>query len=170
MRDSSDNDWDKEAYQNRITRLTTGISTIYVGGVTEVEQIERKERVDDAVNACKHALSDGVIAGGGSELYRAASHIEKHPKDTDSEVLNLFSTALAGPITTIKENAGSDLFLNILEDKEGSYLNGVTGDVGDAWEDGVIDPLNVVINSLDAAVSVAALILMTDAAIIAPVE
>ena len=103
-------------------------------------------------------------------MYRAASHIEKHPKDTDSEVLNLFSTALAGPITTIKENAGSDLFLNVLEDKEGSYLNGVTGDVGDAWEDGVIDPLNVVINSLAAAVSVAALILMTDAAIIAPVE
>ena len=170
LRDSSDNDWDKEAYQNRITRLTTGISTIYVGGVTEVEQIERKERVDDAVNACKHALSDGVIAGGGSELYRAASHIEKHPKDIDSEVLNLFSTALAGPITTIKENAGSDLFLNVLEGEQDSYLNGVTGDIGDAWEDGVIDPMNVVINSLDAAVSVAALILMTDAAIIAPVE
>jgi chaperonin GroEL len=170
LRDSSDNDWDKEAYQNRITRLTTGISTIYVGGVTEVEQIERKERVDDAVNACKHALSDGVIAGGGSELYRAASHIEKHPKDIDSEVLNLFSTALAGPITTIKENAGSDLLLNALEDEQDSYLNGVSGDVGNAWEDGVIDPVNVVINSLDAAVSVAALILMTDAAIIAPVE
>ena len=168
LRDGTDNSWDKEAYQNRITRLTTGISTIYVGGVTEVEQIERKERVDDAVNACKHALSDGVIAGGGSELYRAASNLDQHPKDKDAEILNLFSTALAGPITTIKENAGSDLFLNVLEGEEGSYLNGVTGDSGDAWEDGVIDPVNVVINSLDAAVSVAALILMTDAAITAP--
>ena len=156
--------------RQRITRLTTGISTIYVGGVTEVEQIERKERVDDAVNACKHALSDGVIAGGGSELYRAASQLWQHPKDEGAEILNLFSTALAGPITTIKENAGSDLFLNVLEGEEGSYLNGVTGATGDAWEDGVIDPVNVVINSLDAAVSVAALILMTDAAIIAPSE
>tara|TARA_Y100001938_G_scaffold149770_1_gene237867 strand:+ start:240 stop:1763 length:1524 start_codon:yes stop_codon:yes gene_type:complete len=167
-RDSTDNEWDKEAYQNRITRLTTGISTIYVGGVTEVEQIERKERVDDAVNACKHALSDGVIAGGGSELYRAASKLKQHPKDNNAEILNLFSTALAGPITTIKENAGSDMFLNALEAEDGIYLNGVSGDIGNAWEDGVVDPVNVVINSLDAAVSVAALILMTDAAIVAP--
>lgn len=161
------NDWVKEEYRNRYARLTTGISTIYVGGASEVEQVERKERVDDAVNASRLALESGVVIGGGADLYRAVRHLEDIlPVNDDGAIFDLFCDALTNPIQTIVENSGQPekIWGHINLTRE--YICGITGDA--KADEGILDPVDVVINSLESAVSIAALVLMTDAAIIAP--
>jgi chaperonin GroEL len=171
MIESEENSWLKEQYSNRLSRITSGISTIYVGGASEVEQIERKERVDDAVNACKSALESGVVVGGGATLYGAINHIVEG--DGDADIFNLFCDALATPLKTIIGNSGQagdlgDCRPNGYKLPKKSYFCGKTGHILKASEGGVYDPVMVVINSLESAVSIAALVLMTDAAIIAP--
>ena len=162
----AEHEWLAEQMNNRLSRLTTGISTIYVGGATEVEQVERKERVDDAVNACRHALDSGVVIGGGATLYHAAKALREAGYDGD--VFELFVNGLLTPITTIITNSGATNTRYSLG--KAYYMCGKTGEMRKAKDDGVYDPVNVVINSLESAVSVAALVLMTDAAIIAPRE
>jgi chaperonin GroEL len=164
MYETVGNNWLEEQYQNRINRLTTGISTIYVGGASEVEQIERKERVDDAVNACKLALESGVVIGGGADLYRATNHIV--PDDGDGPIFCLFCEALTNPIQTIVENSGQPERTYHFLKSNRDYICGKTGKVFSGSD--ILDPVDVVINSLESAVSIAALVLMTDAAIIAP--
>jgi len=164
--EGAEHEWLAEQMNNRLSRLTTGISTIYVGGATEVEQVERKERVDDAVNACRHALEAGVVIGGGATLYHAAQALRKAGYDGD--VFELFVNGLLTPITTIVSNSGAENTRFSLG--KAYYMCGKTGEMRKAKDDGVYDPVNVVINSLESAVSVAALVLMTDAAIIAPRE
>jgi len=171
MYETVGNNWLEEQYQNRINRLTTGISTIYVGGASEVEQVERKERVDDAVNACKLALESGVVLGGGALLYRVVNEMSR----TESgEVFSLFYDALMTPIKQIVENSGGGemgkdwYHLDKYSEDTTTYRCGVTGELRDAIEDGVLDPMQVVLNSVESAVSIAALVLMTDTAIIAP--
>jgi chaperonin GroEL len=167
--DEAEHEWLAEQINNRLSRLTTGISTIYVGGATEVEQVERKERVDDAVNACRLALESGVVIGGGTALYHAAQALREAGYSGD--VFELFENGLLTPLTTIRHNSGSDMVGKIvLFVGDNTYVCGKTGQYRNAKEDGVYDPVNVVINSLESAVSVAALVLMTDAAIIAPKE
>ena len=163
MANNESNDWLKEQYHNRYARLTTGISTIYVGGASEVEQVERKERVDDAVNASRLALESGVVIGGGADLYRATTHIV--PDDGDGPIFELFRKALAIPLETIIENSGKNTPPIHVIASGRDYICGKTNRV---LGEGVYDPLDVVINSLESAVSIAALVLMTDAAIIAP--
>ena len=90
--EAEENEWLAEAIQNRISRLTSGVSTIYVGGASDVEQVERKERVDDAVNACKLALESGVVVGGGAMLWHAAKQMVSR-----SEVAELYQSALMTP-------------------------------------------------------------------------
>ena len=164
------NDWLKEQYHNRYARLTTGISTIYVGGASEVEQIETKERVDDAVNASRLALETGVVIGGGAALWRAAELFGRsRPVMEEDEVALLFKKALETPLETIVENVGgSDVGFALEYEEVVAYICGKTGNIRNALDDGVLDPLDVVLNSLESAVSIAALVLMTDAAIIAP--
>jgi len=159
--EAEENEWLAEAIQNRISRLTSGISTIYVGGASDVEQVERKERVDDAVNACKLALESGVVVGGGAMLWHSAKQMVSR-----SEVAELYQSALMTPIETIITNSGS-VDRNFSLGKE-HYVCGKTGEIRKAKDDGVYDPMQVTINSLESAVSIAALVLMTDAAIIAP--
>jgi len=159
--EAEENEWLAEAIQNRISRLTSGVSTIYVGGASDVEQVERKERVDDAVNACKLALESGVVVGGGAMLWHAAKQMVSR-----SEVAELYQSALMTPIKTIITNSGS-VDRNFSLGKQ-YYMCGKTGEMKKAKDDGVYDPMQVTINSLESAVSIAALVLMTDAAIIAP--
>jgi len=177
MANNETNDWLKEQYHNRYSRLTTGISTIYVGGASEVEQVERKERVDDAVNACKLALDSGVVIGGGAELFRATEYLQDiTPENEDNIISDLFYKGLTTPLETIVENAGKSIqfkYGDIGDLDEDDFFNtgyvcGKTGEYRCALEDGVLDPMQVVLNSLESAVSIAALVLMTDAAIIAP--
>ncbi len=168
---AEENDWLTEQIQNRINRLTTGISTIYVGGASDIEQVEKKERVDDAVNACKLALESGVVIGGGAQLYRVANEMSR---DESGEVFILFYDALLTPIKQIVDNSGGGdmgkdwYYLDKYSEDTTTYRCGVTGELRDAMEDGVLDPMQVVLNSLESAVSIAGLVLMTDVAIIAP--
>jgi len=165
FKEEATNDWMQQYYQNRISRLTNGISKIYVGGKSEVEQLERKERVDDAVNACRLAMDSGVVAGGGSALYFARMKLSQHPEDVDYHIKKLFNLGLLAPITAIIQNAGNNTGeIPIHTYKQ--YICGKTTEVRNAFNDGVIDPVQVTINSLESAVSVAALLLMTDAAIL----
>ena len=164
QRNENTNDWVKEEINNRISRLTSGVSTIYVGGSTDVEQVERKERVDDAVNACRLALESGVVVGGGAALYHASQALRK--AGHSGEVFELFVNGLLTPITTIVSNSGAENTRFSLG--KAYYMCGKTGEMRKAKEDGVYDPTQVVLNSLESAVSIAALLLMTDAAIIAP--
>jgi chaperonin GroEL len=154
LEDEAENDWLAEQYHNRAKRLGKGISTIYVG--------ETKERVDDAVNACKLALSSGVVIGGGATLYGAANEL-----DEQGDVADLFRDALKTPLRTIISNTGDEPNLGLVLSGE-NYVCGKTAEVRNAIEDGVLDPMQVVLNSLESAVSIASLVLMTDAAIIAP--
>jgi chaperonin GroEL len=160
LEDEAENDWLAEQYHNRAKRLGKGISTIYVGGASEIE--ETKERVDDAVNACKLALSSGVVIGGGATLYGAANEL-----DEQGDVADLFRDALKTPLRTIISNTGDEPNLGLVLSGE-NYVCGKTAEVRNAIEDGVLDPMQVVLNSLESAVSIASLVLMTDAAIIAP--
>tara|TARA_R100001163_G_C5068428_1_gene208687 strand:+ start:166 stop:1701 length:1536 start_codon:yes stop_codon:yes gene_type:complete len=167
--EGSEHEWLAEQLNNRLSRLTTGISTIYVGGATEVEQVERKERVDDAVNACRHALDSGVVIGGGATLYHASQALSEAGYGGD--VFELFESGLLTPIKNIITNSGSTRWEGSKYSLDkGYYMCGKTAEMRKAKDDGVYDPVNVVINSLESAVSVAALVLMTDAAIIAPKE
>ena len=177
-----ENEWVREQMQNRLNRLTEGISTIYVGGASDVEQVETKERVDDAVNACKLALESGVVIGGGATLWRYAQQMQTMvPLATDVRLL--FQKAMETPLKTIVENAGADLeFYTIgfdgwrqLKEANFLYVCGNTGELEYAKDDnnkykGVLDPMQVVLKSVESAVSIAALVLMTDCAIIAPTE
>mgnify|MGYP003649424553 CR=1 FL=1 len=171
---AEENEWLQEQMQNRLNRLTTGISTIYVGGASDVEQVETKERVDDAVNACRLALESGVVVGGGATLARIATILRSKWQDCHEyeHTLNLFCDALTTPVMTIIKNAGEDIdkeeIYESLDVSMEIYYNGNTGKVGDAFSDGVYDPKEVILNSLRSAVSIAALVLMTDVAIIAP--
>lgn len=178
---AEENEWLQEQMQNRLNRLTTGISTIYVGGASDVEQVETKERVDDAVNACRLALESGVVVGGGATLARIATILGSNGgdalfmgEDYNEDVLNLFCDALTTPVMTIMKNAGEDIDAEEIYESLGVgmqiYYNGNTGKVGDAFTDGVYDPKEVVLNSLRSAVSISALILMTDVAITAPTD
>ena len=178
---AEENEWLQEQMQNRLNRLTTGISTIYVGGASDVEQVETKERVDDAVNACRLALESGVVVGGGATLARIATILSSNDgvssllgEDYNKDVLNLFCDALTTPVMTIMKNAGEDIdkeeIYESLSVGMQIYYNGNTGRVGDAFTDGVYDPKEVILNSLRSAVSISALVLMTDVAIIAPTD
>ena len=172
--DDADNSWLQEQYYNRVNRLGKGISTIYVGGASELEQVETKERVDDAVNACKLALSSGVVIGGGATLFRAAEYLQDiTPVNEDNIISDLFYRGLSTPLDTIVENAGKSILpqyggIGDLDVDNTGYICGKTGEHRCALEDGVLDPIQVVLNSLESAVSIAALVLMTDAAITAP--
>lgn len=175
--EEEENEWLQEQIQNRLNRMNEGISTIYVGGASDVEQVETKERVDDAVNACKLALESGVVVGGGATLWRYAQEMQTMvPLATDVRLL--FKRAMETPLKTIVENAGADLEFYMmgfdgwrqLKDANFLYVCGKTGELEYAKDDGVLDPMQVVLNSVESAVSIAALVLMTDCAIIAPKE
>ena len=144
------NDWAKETMQRRIARLEQGIASIKVGGKTEVELLERKERIDDAVNAVKAAMQNGVIPGGGILMdYYAVQKIPSHDE---------ISKAFRIPKFLIQENAGFQASVSH------SATHGMDSAKGDGvWVDmveaGILDPLDVTINSIRSAVSVATLVL-----------
>tara|TARA_R100000995_G_scaffold81228_1_gene53834 strand:+ start:3785 stop:5284 length:1500 start_codon:yes stop_codon:yes gene_type:complete len=142
----TDNAWAVEAMQRRIARLQQGVAAIKVGGRTEVELLERKERVDDAVNAVKAAMQNGVIPGGGI-LMDYYSGYNKTP---------VVNTAFKIPKFTIQENAGYEASLS---SDCVMGLNSVTGEWVNMLEAGIIDPVDVTINSIRSAVSVATLVL-----------
>ena len=162
-------DYDKEKLQERLAKLAGGVAVIKVGGSTEVEVKERKDRVDDALHATRAAVEEGVVPGGGVALLRAASALSKlNPENEDQKVgINIIRKALSWPARLIAINAGEDGAVvagKILEKADYNFgYNAQSGEYGDLTSQGVIDPVKVVRNALQGAASIAGLLITTEA-------
>ena len=160
-------DYDKEKLQERLAKLAGGVAVIRVGGATEVEVKERKDRVDDALNATRAAVQEGVIVGGGTALVQAAKKLDKvKTENPDQEAgVKIVARALEAPLRQIAENAGVDGSVVAGKIRESSDMthgfNAQTEEYGDMFKFGVIDPAKVVRTALEDASSVAGLLITT---------
>ena len=167
--DNTDEDWDKEKILSRIAQLTGGVAVIRVGAATDVEMAETMERIDDALNATKAALEQGIIPGGGAALAHAnelgdsSGNFYVSGEMTDGD--RLVGSAIMQPAITIAKNAGHELDFSIMCNDESSGYNAMTDDYEDLMEAGIVDPLKVTTSALRSAVSIASLVLMTEAAV-----
>ena len=164
-------DYDKEKLQERLAKLAGGVAVIKVGGATEVEVKERKDRVDDALNATRAAVEEGIVAGGGTALLRAAFAIKSEGDNDDQQAgIDIVRRALEAPLRQIAENAGVEgsIVVGRIRSEKGSKnfgFNAQTEEYGDLVEMGIIDPAKVVRVALQNAASVAGLLITTEAAI-----
>ncbi|XGC80950.1 chaperonin GroEL [Bdellovibrio bacteriovorus] len=160
-------DYDKEKLKERLAKLAGGVAVIYVGAPSEVEMKEKKHRVEDALNATRAAVEEGIVAGGGTALLRAASKIDKS-KYQEEEAFGamIIKRACEEPIRQIAANAGLDgaiVLDRILQNKSASWgFNAYSDEYTDLIKDGVIDPVKVVRCALTNAASVASLMLTTE--------
>ena len=164
-------DYDREKLQERLAKLAGGVAVIRVGGSTEVEVKERKDRVDDALNATRAAVQEGIIVGGGVALVQAAKTLDKVKgvnSDQDAGI-NIVKRALEAPLRQIAVNAGVDggvVAGKIKESSDLSYgFNAQTEEYGDMFKYGVIDPAKVARTALEDAASIAGLLITTEAMI-----
>jgi chaperonin GroEL len=163
-------DYDKEKLQERLAKLAGGVAVIKVGGATEVEVKERKDRVDDALNATRAAVEEGIVPGGGVALLRAAFKLNIKGDNEDQNVgIRIVQRSLEAPIRQIVENAGvegSIVVGKLRESKdENQGFNAQTEEYVDMIKAGIIDPVKVVRIALQDAASVAGLIITTEASI-----
>jgi chaperonin GroEL len=167
-------DYDKEKLQERLAKLAGGVAVIKVGGSTEVEVKEKKDRVDDALNATRAAVEEGVVPGGGVALLRAKKAVEAlTSKNPDVQAgINIVSKALEAPLRQIVENAGVEgsIVVGKLLEKSGNYgFDAQTEEYVDMVPclnlGGIIDPAKVVRVALQDAASVASLLITTEAMI-----
>jgi len=161
-------DYDKEKLQERLAKLAGGVAVIKVGGSSEVEVKERKDRVDDALNATRAAVEEGIVPGGGVALLWAAKSLKVKGDNEDQEAgVNIIRRALQAPIRQIAENAGvegSIVVGKVTDHKSPSFgFDAQTGEYGDLIGKGIIDPAKVVRVALQDASSVAGLLVTTEA-------
>ena len=170
----TDSDFDKEKLQERLGKLSGGVAVIKVGAATEVEQKEKQHRIEDAVAATKAAIEEGIVPGGGVALVRASQSVElelkKQLNDQPSEMLGakIILQGLMEPLKQIAQNAGSngDVVLNtVLNGKDDYGFNAATGNYENLLAAGVIDPTKVTRTALQNAISVASLLLITEAVV-----
>ncbi len=165
-------DYDKEKLQERLAKLAGGVAVVRVGGSTEVEVKEKKDRVDDALNATRAAVEEGIVPGGGVALLKASKALEGVTGENDDQNagVQIVRRALQAPIRQIAENAGvegSIVVSKVLENADASYgFNAQTEEYGDLVQQGVIDPAKVVRTALQDAASVAGLLITTEAAVV----
>ena len=163
-------DYDREKLQERLAKLAGGVAVIRVGGSTEVEVKEKKDRIDDALNATRAAVQEGIVPGGGVALLRSASKITAKGENQDQEAgINIVRKALQALVRQIAENAGDEASIvvgKILDKNEDNYgYNAQTGEYGDLIALGIVDPVKVVRTALQNAASVASLLITTEAMI-----
>jgi len=162
-------DYDREKLQERLAKLAGGVAVIRVGGATEVEVKERKDRVDDAMHATRAAVEEGILPGGGVALLRTTSALSKlKPTNEDQRHgVETVRRAITWPARQIAENAGEEASLvlgKILENKEYAFgFDAQTGEYGNLFAKGIIDPTKVVRSALQDAASIAALLITTEA-------
>ncbi|WP_028034751.1 chaperonin GroEL [Chelativorans sp. J32] len=162
-------DYDREKLQERLAKLAGGVAVIRVGGATEIEVKERKDRVDDAMHATRAAVEEGLLPGGGVALLRAAKALDGVTADNEDQKvgINIVRRAIEAPIRQIAENAGAEgsIIVGKLREKAdfGHGWNAQTGEYGDLYQMGVIDPVKVVRTALQDAASVAGLLITTEA-------
>jgi len=163
-------DYDREKLQERLAKLAGGVAVIRVGGSTEVEVKEKKDRVDDALNATRAAVEEGIVPGGGVALLRASLAIKSDGENADQKAgIAIVRRALQAPARQIASNAGAEASIvagKILDSKNATYgYNAQTGEYGDMIAMGIVDPVKVVRTALQDAASVAGLLVTTEAMI-----
>jgi len=164
-------DYDKEKLQERVAKLAGGVAVIRVGGMTEIEVKERKDRVDDALNATRAAVQEGIVVGGGVALMQAASALDglEGVNSDQNAGIQIVRRALEAPLRQIAQNAGVDGAVvagKLRESTDKTFgFNAQTEEYGDMFKFGVIDPAKVVRISLEYAASVASLLITTEAMI-----
>ena len=169
--DDTTSDYDREKLQERLAKLAGGVAVIRVGGATEVEVKEKKDRVDDALNATRAAVEEGVSPGGGVALLRAIASLDAvQVANTDQKTgVDIVRKAIQAPARQIVDNAGGDgavVVGKLLDSKEYSYgYDAQTSEFGDLMKLGIIDPTKVVRTALQDAASIAGLIVTTEATI-----
>ncbi|GAB7218676.1 chaperonin GroEL [Vibrio comitans] len=161
-------DYDKEKLQERVAKLAGGVAVIKVGAATEIEMKEKKDRVEDALQATRAAVEEGVVAGGGVALIRVASKLTDLTGDNEEQNVGIRVAlrAMESPIRQITTNAGDEesVVANNVKAGEGSYgYNAATGEYGDMLEMGILDPTKVTRSALQFAASVAGLMITTEA-------
>lgn len=161
-----DSKYKEESLRKRLARLGGGVAVIKVGAATETELEEKKMRIDDALNATRAAIEEGVIVGGGIGLYRARSVLEKLKLEGDEQIgVNIMEKILEEPIRQISKNSGVEEaeVISKIKDKDKNFgFNAKTSKYENLFEAGVIDPTKVVKNSLQNAASVASMVLTTE--------
>ncbi len=164
-------DYDREKLQERLAKLAGGVAVIRVGGATEVEVKEKKDRVDDALNATRAAVEEGILPGGGVALLRALSSVKslKTQNDDQKTGVEIVRKAIMAPARQIVDNAGGDgavVIGKLLESKDYAWgYNAQTGEYGDLVKAGIIDPTKVVRTAIQDAASIAGLLITTEAMI-----
>jgi chaperonin GroEL len=162
-------DYDKEKLQERLAKLAGGVAVIRVGGATEIEVKEKKDRVDDALNATRAAVEEGIVAGGGVALLRAKSAVSKLKSENADEQagISIVLKALESPIRQIAENAGAEGSIvvgKVTEHKSQTWgFNAQSEEYVDMIEAGIVDPAKVVRTALQDSASVAGLLITTEA-------
>ncbi|MBU1176138.1 MAG: chaperonin GroEL [Alphaproteobacteria bacterium] len=161
-------DYDKEKLQERLAKLAGGVAVIKVGGATEVEVKERKDRVEDALNATRAAVEEGIVAGGGVALLRASNALKVKGANADQDAgIGIVKRALQAPIRQIVQNAGDEgsvVVGKVLDNESDTFgFNAQTAEYGDMIKMGIVDPVKVVRTALQDAASVAALLITTEA-------
>ncbi len=162
-------DYDREKLQERLAKLVGGVAVVHVGAATEIEMKEKKARVEDALNATRAAVEEGVVAGGGVALVRAMASLDSLKLDGDAAFgVKIIAEACQAPIRAIASNAGVDgsIVVDKVKNGNGAFgFNAATDTYGDMFEMGVLDPTKVVRTALQNAASVAGLLLTTEAVI-----
>ena len=166
--EDSSSDYDREKLQERLAKLSGGVAVIKVGAATEIEMKEKKARVEDALNATKAAVLEGIVPGGGVALVRAKECLDKLEGENDDQNvgINILRRALEEPLRQIVSNAGSDasVILNEVANGKGNFgYNAATDEYGDMVEMGIVDPTKVTRYALQNAASVTGLLLTTEA-------
>ena len=167
--EETDSDYDREKLQERVAKLAGGVAVIRVGGMTETEVKERKDRVDDALNATRAAVQEGIVVGGGVALVQAAKKLEGLTGVNDDQTvgISIVRKAIEAPLRQIAENAGVDGAVVAGKIRESSDVtfgfNAQTEEYGDMFKFGVIDPAKVVRTALQDAASIAGLLITTEA-------
>ncbi|HIG33804.1 MAG TPA: chaperonin GroEL [Candidatus Poseidoniales archaeon] len=161
--------WDREKIEKRVGKLTGGVAVLKIGAATETEVKETKARVDDALNATRAAMAEGVVAGGGVTLLRAREVLTELAEAADGDRaigINLVYEALAAPTRQISANAGADgddVISNIISNDDENYgYNARSGEYVNMVESGILDPAKVTRNALESAGSIAGLVLTTE--------
>jgi chaperonin GroEL len=169
--EDTSSDYDKEKLQERLAKLSGGIAVLKVGGVTEVEAKEKKDRVEDAYHATKAAIAEGIVVGGGCALLYAAKSLEslKGSNEDQQAGINIIKKALSAPVRKIAENAGFDgslIVSKLIEaNNQATIFDAQNGEYVDAFKAGIIDPTKIVRTALQSAASIAGLLITTEAAI-----
>lgn len=170
--EESDSDYDREKLQERLAKLVGGVAVIRVGAATEIEMKEKKDRVDDAQHATKAAVEEGIVPGGGVAFIRCIPGVVALAKNFEGDQktgVMIIAKALSSPLRQIAENAGKEgsIILQEVEKQKGSHgFNALTDEFVDMYEAGILDPAKVARCALENAVSIAGMLLTTEAIVV----